>query len=59
MTRNEAIEWCKDKVCNFIDPVFPPPEDWMWCDNGKDSIVLQCIHTVEQDNPIISIEDLK
>jgi hypothetical protein len=59
MNRQEAIDWCKEKACNFIDPVFPPPEDWMWCENGSLGLTLQCIHTVEEDNPVIYPSDIK
>ena len=59
MIRNEAINWCEENKCDFINPVLPPPEDWMWCDNGSNELVLQCIFTVEENNPVISIEDLK
>lgn len=59
MNRNGAIQWCRDKGCNFIDPVFPPPEDWMWCENGSTGLVLQCIFTVEEDNPVIYPSDVE
>ena len=59
MNRNQAIQWCKENKCNFINPVFPPPEDWMWCENGGDGIVLQCVHTVIEENPLISVSDVR
>lgn len=59
MNRNQVIQWCKEKKCDFINPVFPPPVDWMWCKNEGGGIVLQCIHTVIEDNPVISRSDVQ
>lgn len=47
MNREEAIQWCKDNKCNFIEPVFPPPQDWMWAENGENEICLIVIFTSE------------
>lgn len=58
MNRNQAINWCKDNDCDFITPVFPPPEDWMWCENNSNGVMLQCIFTVDEDNPEIYKEDV-
>lgn len=59
MNRNQAMNWCKENKCDFITPVFPPPEDWMWCENGGDGIMLQCIFTVEEPNPEIYKDDIE
>jgi hypothetical protein len=63
LNREQAIQWCKEKKCDFINPVFPPPEDWMWCENAQPyeqaKLMLQCIFTVEEPNPEIYKEDLE
>lgn len=45
LTRDEAVQWCKDKEADFITPVFPPPEGWMWAD-AEDGLTLEPIFTV-------------
>jgi hypothetical protein len=34
-TRAEAIEWCKANGCDFVTPIFPPPEGWLWAECGE------------------------
>lgn len=29
-TRDAAIQWAITNQCDFITPVFPPPEGWTW-----------------------------
>jgi len=35
-TRDEAINWCVDQCCDFIEAKFPPPEGWAWVAAGND-----------------------
>lgn len=44
-TREQVIQWCIAKGCNFVDPVFPAPRGWMWA-NGPSSLVLTPIFTM-------------
>lgn len=60
MNREQVIQWCKDNNCDFITAIFPPPEDWMWVDNGVDEhLFLQQIHTVTDGIPLVFKEDCK
>lgn len=63
LTEEEGEQWCKDNKCDFINPVFPPPEDLMWCENPQPyeeaNLMLQCVFTVEESNPEIYREDVK
>jgi len=29
-TREEAIKWCIDNKVDFVSPLFPPPNGWIW-----------------------------
>lgn len=56
LTRQEAIQWCRDNMADFYTPVFPPPEGWAWCEAGE-SLVLQPIFTItDQGDEITSAE---
>lgn len=30
ITRIQALQWCVEHSCNFVDPEYPPPEGWSW-----------------------------
>ena len=55
-TRSEALNWCRDKMCDFKTPVYPPPSGWMWAESG-DALVLAPIFTMtDQGDEISSVE---
>lgn len=43
-TRPEALQWCIDNMCDFRNPVFPPPNGWMWGESGE-ALILTAIFT--------------
>lgn len=55
MNRAQAIQWCKDNNCNFIGPVFHPPEDWMWC-QLLGGIYLTKIFTADHEEDIFEVD---
>lgn len=52
-TRQEALAWCKEKHCDFRNPVYPPPEGWMWAESGAE-IVLSPIFTMTKEGDEIT-----
>lgn len=55
-TRQEAIQWCRDKMADFHTPVFPTPEGWLWAESGN-QLVLQPIFTMtDQGDEITAAE---
>ena len=50
-TRAEAVLWCAEKQCDFREPVFPPPEGWMWGRSGP-HLVLTPVFTNTSDADI-------
>ncbi len=55
-TRQEAINWCRTNMCDFRNPVYPPPSGWMWAESG-DALVLAPIFTMtDQGEEITSVE---
>jgi len=54
-TRQEAIQWCRDNMCDFIDPVFPPPNGWSWGESGN-ALILTAIFTNTEDAGITSVD---
>lgn len=61
-TRDEVIEWCIKNRIDFTDPVFPPPEGWMWFDTGVPAKGLTPVftnnNTDEDDSDIDSFDVL-
>lgn len=56
LTRQEAIQWCRDNMADFHTPVFPPPEGWAWAESGE-ALVLQPIFTItDQGGEITAAE---
>jgi len=55
-TRNEVIEWCVDNKVDFSDPIFPPPNGWIWADTGVPAKALTAIFTNTEDEDIESID---
>lgn len=55
-TREEAINWCIEHMADFVTPVYPPPEGWMWAESG-DQLVLAPIFTMtDQGDEITAAE---
>lgn len=58
-TREQTIQWCKDKECDFIEPVFPPPSGWMWAGSpGKDYLRLEPIFTMTDQGDAITRDEV-
>lgn len=38
-TRQEAILWCAENKCDFVNGVYPPPEGWAWVYNQEKTIL--------------------
>lgn len=55
-TRDEAIHWCRQKGANFRDPIYPPPDGWMWADAAGGALVLTAIFTNTEDADITSAD---
>lgn len=55
-TRLEAIEWCKEKMCDFRNPVFPPPSGWMWAESGIELVLAPAFTVTDQGEEITSVE---
>ena len=55
-TREQAIDWCKAKMCDFKTPVYPPPEGWMWADSGDRLVLSPIFTTTDQGDEITSAE---
>ena len=54
-TREQAIQWCKDKGCDFVTPVLPPPDGWIWDQDGEHLVLVAIFTTTEQvDNLTLS-----
>ena len=54
--RQDAIKWIREKMCDFKNPVYPPPSGWMWAESG-DALVLAPIFTMtDQGEEICSVE---
>lgn len=58
LTRKQALQWCHDQQCNFIDPVFPPPGGWMWAD-GDDGLILTPVFTITDQGEEITREEVE
>ena len=58
-TRQEAIQWCIDNQCNFLSPVFPPPEGWLWARMNCDhSLCLQPLFTMTDQGDEIEFKEV-
>ena len=57
-TRAEAIEWCKANDCDFVTPIFPPPEGWLWanCDERKQLCLTPIFTMTDQGEEIYADE---
>jgi hypothetical protein len=54
-SRAEAVAWCAEKRCDFREPVFPPPEGWMWATSG-DGLVLTPVFTNTSDGDVTRLD---
>ncbi len=61
LSREQVIDWCVDNNCDFLDPVFPPPNGWAWADYdlSKKSLILTAIFTNTEDKDITSVDIIK
>ena len=57
-TRDEAIDWCIENKVDFKNPLFPPPEGWMWFETGVPAQGLTAIFTNTEDEDIESVDVL-
>lgn len=56
-TRDEVIEWCIDNMIDFTDPIFPPPDGWVWADNdGYAAKSLTPIFTNTKDDGVDPVD---
>lgn len=59
-TRAEVIQWCKEKNCDFINPVFPPPSGWAWAGDGDGGLlVLTSIFTDSENTEDITKSEVE
>lgn len=54
-TRIEAIAWCIENNCDFVEGVFPPPDGWLWALSGN-GLILTAIFTNTEDADITAAD---
>lgn len=57
-TRQEVLQWCKDNKCDFLTPVYPPPEGWFWATSGG-KLTLSPIFTITDQGNDITLEEVR
>jgi hypothetical protein len=55
-TRQEAIQWCINNKCDFLSPVFPPPEGWQWA--KSEGLCLTPIFTITDQGDEIEFQEV-
>lgn len=56
-TRKEAIAWCIENKCDFIHPIYPPPNGWFWSQLGE-TLVLCPIFTITDQGDEITFDEV-
>jgi len=56
-TRDEAIDWCSRNDCDFINPVYPPPEGWCWVHDNYGYLYMYFFSMADEDHDDIYPED--
>lgn len=56
LTRGEAINWCREKMADFRDPVFPPPSGWAWAQSGAQLVLTPIFTITDQGDEITAID---